>query len=184
MTHTRELAESLQLDVVYGDTDSVFVNSNVKTYPEALKIANEFKKLVNERYKLLEIDLDAVFERILLLNKKKYAAVKLEESGERTTEVKGLDMKRREFSKISKDASSAVLKEILSGESTETAVERIHELLTKLGETVKSGAVPLEEFIIFKVRACKVSADPSDSERIPKITRTKSRNLTYKSLSG
>ena len=119
MTHTRELAESLSLDVsltlangmklisqvVYGDTDSVFVNSNVTTYPEALKIANEFKKLVNERYKLLEIDLDAVFERILLLNKKKYAAVKIDEAGEKTTEVKGLDMKRREFSKISKDTS-------------------------------------------------------------------------------
>jgi DNA polymerase alpha subunit A len=77
--------------VVYGDTDSVFVNSNVTTYPEALK--------------LLEIDLDAVFERILLLNKKKYAAVKIDESGEKTTEVKGLDMKRREFSKVSKDTS-------------------------------------------------------------------------------
>ena len=75
------------------------------TFPEALKIANEFKKLVNERYKLLEIDLDAVFERILLLNKKKYAAVKIDEGGERSTEVKGLDMKRREFAKVSKDAS-------------------------------------------------------------------------------
>lgn len=46
-----------------------------------------------------------MFERILLLNKKKYAAVKIDEGGEKMTEVKGLDMKRREFSKISKDAS-------------------------------------------------------------------------------
>lgn len=138
------------------------------TYPEALKIANEFKKLVNERYKLLEIDLDAVFERILLLNKKKYAAVKIDEGGEKATEVKGLDMKRREFSKISKDSSrcvsaimrrdraqadgfSAVLKQILSGEATEVVVEKIHELLTVLGETLRSGSVPLEDFIIFKV---------------------------------
>ena len=101
---------------MYGDTDSVFVNSNVTTYPEALKIANDFKKLVNERYKLLEIDLDAVFERILLLNKKKYAAVKIDEGGEKTTEVKGLDMKRREFSKISKDSSRLViLRKTLAG---------------------------------------------------------------------
>lgn len=156
--------------MVYGDTDSVFVNSNVTSYPEALKIANEFKKLVNERYKLLEIDLDAVFERILLLNKKKYAAVKIDEAGERTTEVKGLDMKRREFSKISKDASrwvthrvpadgSAVLKEILSGDLTEVVVAKIHEYLTGLGETVKSGSIPLEDFIIFKVRLYTFRAD-------------------------
>jgi DNA polymerase alpha subunit A len=151
LTHTRELAESLSLDVVYGDTDSVFVNSNVTSYPEAVKIANEFKKLVNERYKLLEIDLDATFERVLLLNKKKYAAVKIDEAGTRVTEVKGLDMKRREFSKLSKDASAAVLKEILSGNDTENVVEKIHELLTMLGDGVRSGAVPIDDFIIFKV---------------------------------
>jgi len=73
--------------------------------------------LVNERYKLLEIDLDAVFERILLLNKKKYAAVKIDEAGEKTTEVKGLDMKRREFSKISKDTSRLVPAHMLAGPS-------------------------------------------------------------------
>ncbi|WVR04263.1 hypothetical protein IAU60_001263 [Kwoniella sp. DSM 27419] len=168
LTHTRELAESLQLDVVYGDTDSVFVNSNVTTYPEAQKIANEFKKLVNERYKLLEIDLDAVFERILLLNKKKYAAVKIDESGEKTTEVKGLDMKRREFSKVSKDASSAVLKEVLSGESTEVTVEKIHELLSALGEAVRNGAVPLEDFIIFK-RLGKNPEDYPDKKSQPHV---------------
>lgn len=47
---------------------------------------------------------------------------------------------------------SAVLKEILSGEATEYVVSKIHDYLTLLGETVKSGAVPLEDFIIFKVR--------------------------------
>ncbi|WWC58983.1 uncharacterized protein I303_101529 [Kwoniella dejecticola CBS 10117] len=168
LTHTRELAESLQLDVVYGDTDSVFVNSNVTSLPEAHKIANDFKKLVNERYKLLEIDLDAIFERILLLNKKKYAAVKIEDNGERKTEVKGLDMKRREFSKVSKDASSAVLKEILSGESTEIVVEKIHELLTNLGEAVKNGLIPLDDFIIFK-RLGKNPEDYPDKKSQPHV---------------
>jgi DNA polymerase alpha subunit A len=185
----------------------VFVNSNVTTYPEALKIANDFKKLVNERYKLLEIDLDAVFERILLLNKKKYAAVKIDESGEKATEVKGLDMKRREFSKISKDSSrwvngfarnerrdqlilcSAVLKEILSGEATEVVISKIHELLTALGESVRNGNVPLDDFIVFKVGSAdstipawafpSVFADPfSDWARTRRITRTRSLSRT------
>lgn len=35
---------------------------------------------VNRRYKLLEIELDAVFKCMLLLKKKKYAAVKVEVS--------------------------------------------------------------------------------------------------------
>jgi hypothetical protein len=46
---------------------------------------------------------------------------------------------------------SAVLKEILSGEVTENVVEKIHALLGTIGENVRGGAVPLDDFIIFKV---------------------------------
>jgi DNA polymerase alpha subunit A len=35
------------------------------------------KKTVNDRYKLLEIDLDGVFQGLLLLQKKRYAADKI-----------------------------------------------------------------------------------------------------------
>lgn len=94
--------------VVYGDTDSVFVNSNVTDLAEALKISNEFKKTVNERYKLLEIDLDGIFQRLLLLQKKKYAAIKIENDTSTSTEVKGLDMKRREYCRLSKNCSQYV----------------------------------------------------------------------------
>ena len=90
--------------VVYGDTDSVFVNSNVTDLAEALKISATFKKAVNDRYKLLEIDLDGVFQRLLLLQKKKYAAIKVDGSTT-TTEIKGLDMKRREYCALSKNVS-------------------------------------------------------------------------------
>ncbi|KAL7423389.1 DNA-directed DNA polymerase alpha catalytic subunit pol1 [Cryptotrichosporon argae] len=168
LTHTRELAESLGLDVVYGDTDSVFVNSNVTAYADALKIATDFKKLVNERYRLLEIDLDATFERVLLLNKKKYAAVKIDETGNRSTEVKGLDMKRREYSKVSKDVSAAVLKEILSGDATENVIAKIHDYLTTLGENVRNGLVPLDDFIIFK-RLGKNPEDYPDKKSQPHV---------------
>lgn len=64
-----------------------------------------FKKAVNEQYKLLEIDLDGVFQRLLLLQKKKYAAVKVEDGTKTSIEVKGLDMKRREYCALSKQAS-------------------------------------------------------------------------------
>lgn len=105
LQNTRELAEGMSLDVIYGDTDSVFVNTNASEMSEAQKIGNEFKKLVNERYRLLEIDTDAVFQRILLLQKKKYAALKMGDNGDATMEIKGLDMKRREFCQLSKNVS-------------------------------------------------------------------------------
>lgn len=94
--------------MVYGDTDSVFVNSNHLDLAEALKLAHRFKKAVNDQYRLLEIDVDGVFQRLLLLQKKKYAAMKIE-GGKPTMEVKGLDMKRREYCTLSKNASKSVL---------------------------------------------------------------------------
>ena len=44
-----------------------------------------------------------------------------------------------------------VLDQILSGEATETVVERIHDYLTTMGEDIRAGKVKLDEFIIFKV---------------------------------
>jgi DNA polymerase alpha subunit A len=96
------------LTTFYGDTDSVFVNSNVTELAEALKISAAFKKEVNDRYKLLEIDLDGVFQRLLLLQKKKYAAIKVEDGTRTSVEVKGLDMKRREYCNLSKNVSQCV----------------------------------------------------------------------------
>ncbi|SOV03284.1 uncharacterized protein UDID_18608 [Ustilago sp. UG-2017a] len=119
LTATKDLAESMLLDVIYGDTDSVMINTNATEYKEALRIGQEFKKSVNERYRLLEIDIDGVFERMLLLQKKKYAAVLVDEDGKRMTEIKGLDMKRREYCALSKNVSNYVLDQILSGQPTE-----------------------------------------------------------------
>ncbi|MCO5594651.1 hypothetical protein L7F22_048684 [Adiantum nelumboides] len=70
LTHTKELAISLNLDVIYGDTDSVMINTNATELSEAMKIGNDFKKTVNDKYRLLEIDIDAVFQRMLLLQRK------------------------------------------------------------------------------------------------------------------
>lgn len=130
-------------------------------------MASEFKKYVNERYKLLEIDLDGVFKRLLLLQKKKYAAIKMAD-GVETTEVKGLDMKRREYSQLSKNTSQYVLDQILSGESTEVVVEQIHEYLGVVSESIRSGKVPLEEYIINK----RLGKDPEaypDSKSQPHV---------------
>lgn len=41
--------------------------------------------------------------------------------------------------------------QILSGEVTEVVVEKIHDLLTRIGERVRMGEVDMDDFIIFKV---------------------------------
>lgn len=106
---TKDLAESAHaLRVIYGDTDSVMLNTNQDNILDAIKMGNEFKKSVNERHEILEIEIDNVFRRLLLHAKKKYAAINMIEADgkwKEKMEVKGLDMRRREYCQLSKDTS-------------------------------------------------------------------------------
>ncbi|KAL8720631.1 MAG: hypothetical protein Q9225_002531 [Loekoesia sp. 1 TL-2023] len=158
---TKDLAESTQLRVIYGDTDSVMINTNADNIEEALKVGNEFKRSVNERYKLLEIDIDNVFRRLLLHAKKKYAAINmLEVDGKYVDklEVKGLDMKRREYCALSKEASSRLLNEILSGEDSEVVIRKVHEYLRDLSSKMREEKIPKQKYIIYT----KLGKNPRD----------------------
>ena len=61
----------MNLDVIYGDTDSIMINSNTRDLKEAEKMAQQVKTEVNKLYKLLEIDIDGIYKAMLLLRKKK-----------------------------------------------------------------------------------------------------------------
>lgn len=152
LTNTKELAEANGLKVIYGDTDSVMINTNVDVYDEAIKTGNDFKRQVNERYRLLEIDIDNVFRRMLLHAKKKYAAVNMSVSKDgqikTSIEVKGLDMKRREYCDLSKEASQYALNQILGDMPSEEALEHIHEYLRELSTRLRENQVPLVKLII------------------------------------
>jgi len=109
LRRTKDMAEAKMLRVIYGDTDSVMINTNVDNIQDALKLGNEFKKEVNDSYRLLEIDIDNVFRRILLHAKKKYAAINMVPVDGKyieKLEVKGLDMRRREYCALSKETST------------------------------------------------------------------------------
>jgi DNA polymerase alpha subunit A len=183
LTNAKDLAEGVNLQVIYGDTDSVMINTNVNSYTEALKIGNEFKKCVNERYRLLEIDIDHVYQRLLLHAKKKYAALQLVEINgvlEPKVDVKGLDMRRREYCALSKDASQYCLNQILSGEAPDFVVEKIHEYLRGLGEKVRNGEFPVQKFIIYTVLASSQESHCRNWVRILRTIRTQNPSHKFR----
>ncbi|KAL5421577.1 hypothetical protein PMIN04_005454 [Paraphaeosphaeria minitans] len=149
---TKEMAEEKMLRVIYGDTDSVMINTNVDSIQDALKIGNEFKKEVNDSYRLLEIDIDNVFRRILLHAKKKYAAINMVPVDGKyieKLEVKGLDMRRREYCALSKETSTELLNFLLSGEDSETVVQKIHEYLRTLSENMRAHSIHARKYTIY-----------------------------------
>uniref|UniRef100_M4BC72 DNA polymerase n=1 Tax=Hyaloperonospora arabidopsidis (strain Emoy2) TaxID=559515 RepID=M4BC72_HYAAE len=155
LQRAKEVAEQeCGYDVVYGDTDSIMVDSRTENLDEAKRIGREIQTQCNKHFRLLELEVDYIFKRILLLNKKKYAALVLKErpNCEPTfdKEVKGLDMVRRDWCVISKTVGNEVLDFILSGKSRDDVVESIHEHLEQVAERVRSGKEPIQQFVITK----------------------------------
>jgi DNA polymerase alpha subunit A len=102
--------ETVGLEVIFGDTDSIMINTRIND-PNELKtvedLGEKVKKEVNRLYKTLELEIDGIFRSMLLLKKKKYAAVTVGKgpNGEPVyaKEMKGLDLVRRDWCVQSKD---------------------------------------------------------------------------------
>ncbi|KAJ7530423.1 hypothetical protein O6H91_14G003600 [Diphasiastrum complanatum] len=163
---------TLNLEVIYGDTDSIMIHTGLDDLMMARSIAGKVIKEVNKKYRLLEIDLDGIFKRMLLLKKKKYAAVKVESIGDgsfrEAIEQKGLDIVRRDWSLLSKEIGNFCLQQILSGGSCEDVVESIHTQLRKLQEEMRSGQIDLEKYVITKTLT-KSPEDYPDAKNQPHV---------------
>lgn len=135
------------------------------------KMGNEFKTIVNKRYRLLEIEIDGYFQRMLLLKKKKYAALIAEEkNGEIITklETKGLEEVRRDWCQLSKDCSRYILNQLFSGIQREELIEKIHEYLTTIGKNVRDEKFNIDKFTIYK-SLTKNPEDYADKLSMPHV---------------
>ncbi|XP_022149463.1 DNA polymerase alpha catalytic subunit-like [Momordica charantia] len=162
---------NLNLEVIYGDTDSIMIYSGLDDISKAKAIAAKVIQEVNKKYKCLEIDLDGLYKRMLLLKKKKYAAVKLQFKDGMPYEVierKGLDMVRRDWSLLSKELGDFCLSQILSGGSCDDVVESIHDSLRKIQDDMRKGQVALEKYIITKTLTKPPEAYP-DARNQPHV---------------
>lgn len=151
---TKDLATALGLDVIYGDTDSIMINTNSVDFKEVRKIGSKVKSEVNKLYRLVEIEIDGIYKCMLLLKKKKYAAVladvKPDGTIEERIEMKGLDIVRRDWSDLAKDAGNYVLSQVLSSGSRETILENIHDYLRTIREMLQNGKIEMGKFEINK----------------------------------
>ncbi|KAJ8309966.1 hypothetical protein KUTeg_011831 [Tegillarca granosa] len=172
LMHTKDLVQAMNLEVIYGDTDSIMVNTNCTDMETVFKLGNKVKSEVNKLYKLLEIEIDGVFKSMLLLKKKKYAALTVTKTpdGKYVTseELKGLDIVRRDWCDLAREAGKFVVSQILSGESRETIVENIHAKLIDVGEQVKEDRIPIDLYLITK-QLTKNPEDYPDKKSLPHV---------------
>ncbi|XP_017784640.1 PREDICTED: DNA polymerase alpha catalytic subunit isoform X2 [Nicrophorus vespilloides] len=172
LINTKDIAQKLMFDVIYGDTDSIMINTNSNDYEQVFKIGKSIKQEINKMYKQVELDIDGVFKYLLLLKKKKYAAVSLVKGKHgqlnEIQEIKGLDIVRRDWSQLAASAGRIVLNQILCEQSPDERVENIFCYLSKLKEEIVANKVPLQLLVITK-QLTKNPALYADSKSLPHV---------------
>ena len=172
LKNAASIVEKNNYKIIYGDTDSVIINTMTKNIFKSIEIGNFLKKIISQQYKLLIMDIDGLFKSLLLLKKKKYAGLKFiepyNENSKVEIEMKGIDIVRRDWSQISKDVGNNILNCILSGNQKEEIISNIFEELKKISLLLDQKKIPLKDFIITK-QLTKNIDDYNDLKALPHV---------------
>ncbi len=131
------LAESLGLDVIYGDTDSLFVSNK----PEVGKFVEEVMRALE-----LEIKVDKVYKRVFFTEaKKRYVGI-LEDG---RIDIVGFEAVRGDWSEIAKEVQENVARIVLETGEVRKAIEYVRNVMVELRQL----KIPLEKLVIWKTLA-------------------------------
>jgi len=139
--NTIELAKKAGVEVVYGDTDSIFI----KYDPEKiLQLTEQIGKELG-----LEIKPDKIYTRILFTEaKKKYAGL----LPDGRLDIVGLEVVRGDWAKVAKNMQEKVLEIILKEKDPQKAADFVRNYIADM----RKRKVPFRDFIIWKTLTKKV----------------------------
>jgi DNA polymerase I len=130
-----KMAEECDLKVVYGDTDSIFIENS----PERIeRLSNDIERKLE-----LEIKPDKVYERIFFTEAKKRYAGLLPDG---RLDIVGMEVVRGDWAGIAKTVQEKVLEIILKERSPRKAVDFVQQFIYDL----RQKRVPYRDLVIWK----------------------------------
>ncbi len=139
--------EEFGFEVVYGDTDSLFI----VVPKEDRGRAEEFLKAVNRSLPgSIELEYEGFYKRGIFVTKKRYALI--DEDGKVT--VKGLEFVRRDWAPIARRTQQEVLTALLKGAPPKEAAKIVRDAI----EDIKNRNVSLEDITIYTQLTKSISA--------------------------
>ena len=172
LRNAANIVNKMGYKIIYGDTDSVMVNTMTQNIKEAVEIGRKIHDAISKQYNLLIIDIDGVFKSMLLLKKKKYACLKYlppyTDQNKVERELKGVDLVRRDWSPLSKNTGLKILDIILSGKSKDEIILGIYDELKKVSDDIDNNKIPLKDYAITKQLAKNID-DYHDLKALPHV---------------
>jgi DNA polymerase I len=150
ITKTKKIIESNHpVKVLYSDTDSVFIKTDLTDLDAAAQLANSISALVTAKLPGLELKFEKIFKPFLILAKKRYAGLAFEHEGRgwlSKISMKGIETVRRDWCALTTDTMTRVLDIILREQDVKKAARYVRDVLDRLAK----GQVPLEKLTIVK----------------------------------
>ena len=172
LRNAANIVNKMGYKIIYGDTDSVMVNTMTQDVKEAVEIGKKLRQAISKQYNLLIMDIDGVFKSMLLLKKKKYACLKYippyTDPNKIERELKGVDLVRRDWSPLSKNTGLKILDVILSGKSKDEIITQIYDELKKVSEAIDNNKIELKDYAITKQLAKNID-DYNDLKALPHV---------------
>lgn len=134
-------------NVIYGDTDSIFIESKATSIEEAEEIGNKIQKYINEYFKtrvkkeykrtsFLELEFDKVYKKFLMPKirsqetgaKKRYAGLLLDDHHEKI-EVVGMEAVRGDWTELAKKFQMELLNRMFQNKDVKEYIKTlVHDL--------------------------------------------------------
>ncbi len=154
--HTKNIIQKHGYEVIYGDTDSCFVQLPSSSLKETMAIARSLEKELNESYpgfakdtlgadvNYFSIKFEKVYKRFFQGGiKKRYAGHLIWKEGQEIDKIDmaGLETKRSDSSQMTREVLGPVLEMILKGGGKPA----VKEYLTQVIKSYRAGKCPLEK---------------------------------------
>lgn len=155
---TKYILEQKGYRVIYGDTDSVMVDTKIKVTEPAPsdKLLMEIAECISGKYAGIRLGFEKMFTKLVILAKKKYFGICVGD-GKSYIEEKGLETGRRDWADVARNTTEETIKILLYAISPE---EEVLKMLLKFKENINS--LGKEHFVIRK----KIQKNPESYAQI------------------
>jgi len=129
--YTIQSAETEGFEVLYSDTDSIFITKSGLEREGLIRQAQEFLQRLNSSLPgIIQLEYEGFSPRGFFVSKKRYAL--LDKGGKIVT--RGLEVVRRDWSPIAKETQRRVLRAILEDGDPQKAAEEVRKTIRALSE--------------------------------------------------
>ena len=151
---TKDLIEKeFKVKVLYADTDSTFVKTDLTDLDAAQKFGQQIAAFVTTKVDGLELQYEKVYKSLLILSKKRYAGWAFEKvpanggfEWKDRIDMKGIETVRRDWCTLTSDTMNDVLNTLLKEQDIKKALAHVRVVIKNLAE----GKVPLDKLTVVK----------------------------------